>query len=267
MLSAIQRDVLRVIAAGRAPDSYVAGAAALNAQRARWSDDIDIFNESAERTEAAFTADCTALRASGFEIVVRRSAKGFYQAEAMRADDKVAIDWAHDSAFRFFPAIEDPDFGWRLHEIDLALNKCLALAGRTEPRDVWDVVDIVERGHDLGGLAWAAPAKDPGYTAELLLDHMTWHSRIDPARLQNELSLPEPPDPVALKRKYLDAARAARESFARADLKRMGELPLSPDGAKVLAPDDKAAIWHQGTLRGAWPEIRPVVPDPGAASP
>ncbi len=266
MLSEIQRDVLRAIAAGRAPDSYVAGAAALNATRARQSEHIDIFNESAERAEMAFSADCAALRASGFEIVVRRSAKGFHQAEAVRGGDKVAIDWAHDSAFRFFPAIEDPDFGWRLHEIDLALNKCLALAGRTEPRDVWDVVDIVERGHDLGGLAWAAPAKDPGYTAELLLDDMNWRARVDPEPLKRLLGV-DTFDPVALKRKYLDAARAARESFTRSDLKRMGELPLSPDGAKVLAPDDPEAIWHQGSLRGAWPEIRLILPDPGAASP
>lgn len=266
MLNAIQRAVLRVIAAGRAPDSYVAGAAALNAQRARRSEDIDIFNDSAARADAAFATDSVALRAAGYEVEIARSATGFHRAVVSRDGDKVAIDWAHDSAFRFFPAIEDPDFGWRLHEIDLALNKCLALAGRTEPRDVWDVVDIVERGHDLGGLAWAAPAKDPGYTAELLLDDMNWRARVDPEPLKRLLGV-DTFDPVALKRKYLDAARAARESFARADLKRMGELPLSPDGAKVLAPDDPEAIWHQGSLRGAWPEIRPILPDPGAASP
>lgn len=266
MLTEIQRDVLRVISARRSPDSYVAGAAALNAKRARLSEDIDIFNDSAARADSAFTADSAALHAAGYEIEVARSAIGFHRVVVKRDGDKVAIDWAHDSAFRFFPAIEDPDFGWRLHEIDLALNKCLALAGRTEPRDVWDIVDIVERGHDLGGLAWAAPAKDPGYTSELLLDDMNWRARVDPEPLKRLLGV-DKFDPVALKRKYLDAARAARESFTRADLKRMGELPLSPDGAKVLAPDDPAAIWHQGTLRGAWPEIRPVVPGPGAASP
>jgi hypothetical protein len=36
---------------------------------------------------------------------------------------------------------------------------------------------LIERGHDLGGLVWAAPAKDPGYTAELLLDDMNWRAR------------------------------------------------------------------------------------------
>lgn len=258
MLTDLQRDVLRTLAASRSPDSYVAGAAALNVSRDRRSDDIDIFNEGAERADAAFAADTRALREAGYEVEVKRSAKGFHRADVFRGSEKVAIDWAQDSAYRFFPSIEDPIFGWRLHEIDLALNKCLALASRWEPRDVWDVVDLVERGHDLGGLVWAAPAKDPGYTAELLLDHMTWHSRVDPDRLRDELSLPAPPDPVAIKRAYMDAVRAARESFARADLKRMGELPLSPDGRKVLAPDDKSAVWHTGSWRGCWPEVTPL---------
>lgn len=257
MLTLFQRDVLRVISAGRSPDSYVAGAAALNADRARLSEDIDIFNDGVERADAAFAADTRALRDAGYEVDVKRSASGFHRATASRGGETVAIDWARDSAYRFFPAIEDPVFGWRLHEIDLALNKCLALAGRMEPRDVWDVVDLVERGHDLGGLVWAAPAKDPGYTAELLLDDMNWRARVDPDALKRLLGLATL-DPVALKRRFLDASRAARESFARADLKRMGELPLSPDGRKVLAPDDKSAVWHVGSLRGCWPEVTPL---------
>jgi hypothetical protein len=258
MLTELQRAVLLTLAASRSPDSYVAGAAALNVSRDRRSDDIDIFNEGSERADAAFAADTRVLREAGYDVEVKRSAKGFHRADAARGGEKVAIDWAQDSAYRFFPSIKDAVFGWRLHEIDLALNKCLALAGRIEPRDVWDVVDLVDRGHDLGGLVWAAPAKDPGYTAELLLDHMTWHSRVDPERLRDELSLPEPPDPVALKRKFMTAVEAARESFARADLKRMGELPLAPDGGKVLAPDDKSAVWHTGSLRGCWPEVTPL---------
>lgn len=257
MLTEFQRGVLLTISAGRSPDSYIAGAAALNVERARGSEDIDIFNDGAELADSAFVADSAALRAAGFAVDVLRSAKGFHRAMALRNGERVAIDWARDSAFRFFPAIADPVFGWRLHEIDLATNKCLALAGRSEPRDVWDVVDLVERGHDLGGLVWAAPAKDPGYTAELLLDHMNWRARVDPDAIKRLLGLKEF-DPVALKRRYLDASRAAHESFARSDLKRMGELPLSPDHAKVLAPDDKSAVWHAGSLRGCWPEVTPL---------
>ena len=51
----------------------------------------------------------------------------------------VIIQWARDSAYRFFPLVEDEQFGLVLHPFDLATNKCLALAGRLEPRDWVDM--------------------------------------------------------------------------------------------------------------------------------
>ncbi|MEX1129826.1 MAG: hypothetical protein WEB50_14750 [Vicinamibacterales bacterium] len=46
----------------------------------------------------------------------------------------VEIDWAADSAFRFFPIERDLQPGWRLHLFDAATNKALTLAARTETR-------------------------------------------------------------------------------------------------------------------------------------
>jgi hypothetical protein len=122
--------LVRALASSRSPDSYVAGAAALNVDRARRSEGIDVFNDDVARADATFAADTATLRAAGFDVAILRSAGGFHRAMATRDGDSVAIDWARDSAYRFFPAIADEIFGWRLHEIDLALNKCLALAGR-----------------------------------------------------------------------------------------------------------------------------------------
>jgi len=45
------------------------------------------------------------------------------------------VEWARDSAFRFFPLIEHEELGATLHQFDLATNKVLALAGRLEVRD------------------------------------------------------------------------------------------------------------------------------------
>jgi len=50
-LNKLQSDVLRVLAAGRSPDSYIAGGIALNRQGPRFSDDIDIFQDSEQRLE------------------------------------------------------------------------------------------------------------------------------------------------------------------------------------------------------------------------
>jgi hypothetical protein len=57
----------------------------------------------------------------------------------------VEIDWAADSAFRFFPIEQDPQFGWRLHLFDLATNKALTLSARTETRDYVDILELHQR--------------------------------------------------------------------------------------------------------------------------
>src|SRR5262249_5029675 len=55
-------------------------------------------------------------------------------------------------------------FGYVLHLADIATNKALAAAGRREPRDILDLLLIHERYLPLGAVAWAAIAKDSGFT-------------------------------------------------------------------------------------------------------
>ncbi|HRQ90978.1 MAG TPA: hypothetical protein PLA50_19470 [Bacteroidia bacterium] len=50
----------------------------------------------------------------------------FRKARVGRDGEAVDIDWAADSAVRFFPIERDPLFGWRLHLFDMATNKALA---------------------------------------------------------------------------------------------------------------------------------------------
>ena len=52
-LSRIQTEILRLLAAHRDPESYVAGAAPLNRDAPRISDDIDVFHDREERVAAA----------------------------------------------------------------------------------------------------------------------------------------------------------------------------------------------------------------------
>ncbi len=79
------------------------------------------------------------------------------------------MEWVFDSAFRFFPVEPDLDLGWRLNFWDVATNKVLALAGRSEVRDLVDVVYLHEQHLCLGALAWAAAGKDPGMTPEAII--------------------------------------------------------------------------------------------------
>ncbi len=64
-ISKFQSDVLRLLAAQRSPDSYIAGGIAINRQGPRFSGDIDIFHDSAARQESAVKADEAALASAG----------------------------------------------------------------------------------------------------------------------------------------------------------------------------------------------------------
>jgi hypothetical protein len=61
----VQGQILRLLAAQRNPDSYVAGSTPLHALGPRYSGDIDIFHARAEKAEAAALADAATLSAEG----------------------------------------------------------------------------------------------------------------------------------------------------------------------------------------------------------
>lgn len=139
--TAFQRDVAHLLAAHRNPDSHLAGGAVINRADAsiRYSNDFDIFHDVAESVAASAEADAHALRAAGHAVAWTLRQEGFFRAEVSRGEDRRRLDWSHDSAFRFFPVEPDDLFGYCLHRADLAVNKVLALAGRTEFRDFLDM--------------------------------------------------------------------------------------------------------------------------------
>src|SRR5262249_28499304 len=68
-LSNIQINVLRLLAAHRDPESYVAGATPLNRNTTQYSDDIDIFHDREERVAAAALQDVNVLEEAGYRVV------------------------------------------------------------------------------------------------------------------------------------------------------------------------------------------------------
>jgi len=87
------------------------------------------------------------------------------------------VEWARDSAFRFFPLVEHDELGLTLHPFDLATNKVLARVGRLEVRDWIDLIACDERIQPLGYLVWAACGKDPGFTPQEILHEARRSSR------------------------------------------------------------------------------------------
>ena len=141
-LTDLQRSILCVIAQNRSPDSYVAGGSVLNAHGGRYSRDIDVFSDSAERSAIVAELDANALEASGFGVEWALKAGGFSRAIISNADDQTKLEWASDSAFRYFPTQPDPEFGYTLHPVDAACNKIMAAVSRAETRDAVDLIRV-----------------------------------------------------------------------------------------------------------------------------
>jgi len=110
-LTRFQRDVCRLLADTRlrSGESYVAGEAALNEllSAPRLSRDIDLFHDTEAALAASWAADRRSLESCQLSVIRERPT--FVEAEVRRGLDSVVIQWAHDSAYRFFPLVQHAD--------------------------------------------------------------------------------------------------------------------------------------------------------------
>ncbi len=267
-LTRIQRDICQRLAARRraSGESYVAGGAALQEAlaAARLSRDVDIFADSAEAVATAWDGDRGTLVAAGYDVTVVRERRAYVEARIEKNGETVIVEWAQDSAYRFFPLVEHPEFGLTLHPFDLCTNKVLALVGRLETRDWIDVVGCVEHLQPLGYLAWAACGKDPGFTPQGILAEAGRSTRYTQAEVDSLAFSGTPPSAADLSARWHAHLRVAAEVCARLPEQHVGEAVLTPSGA--LFTGDAAALtralgqhsllFHPGRLRGAFPELK-----------
>jgi hypothetical protein len=83
-LSELQAEILRLLAAHRNPESYVAGAAALNQDGPRFSAAIAIFHDREEAVAHAPEADTALLAGNGFGVQWLRREPGIHAAVVQR---------------------------------------------------------------------------------------------------------------------------------------------------------------------------------------
>lgn len=255
-----EREVLRLIAANRNPDSFLGGATVLlqAPDSPRSSRDIDLFHDTTESLARCSDQDLQVLRAAGYEVEVQKTEETFRRALVARGGQTTKVEWVFDSAFRFFPVEPDLELGWRLSFWDSATNKTLALFGRAEVRDYLDCIYLHQHHLSLGALAWAAAGKDPGATPEMIVDWARRGTRYRPEDLA-DLRLSQPVDLRALKRIWLDACMQAEALFERLPPAEMGCLYLDAQGKPVRpdpsSPDFTKLTRHFGSVKGAWPRI------------
>ncbi len=268
-LTALQKDVLAVLAGNRSEESHFAGGIVLHAtdDSARFSHDFDIFHELAEEVTRASDGDVESLRRAGFQVETPsrygewEKEATFRKAKVSRGGEVLEIDWAADSAFRYFPIERDAQLGWRLHLFDVATNKALALSARTETRDYVDIVEL-HKTYPLPAICWAACGKDPGFSPLSLLKMMKRFARVSPTELDKIKA--RKLDPVALKTAWIEMSdRAEAEMIRVAD-----EEPDLPIGVAFVDAAGKPG-WigvdpslrvHAPSVRGCWPTVQGLEP-------
>lgn len=266
-LSHFQRTVCQLLSEDRirSGESYFAGGATLNELigAPRLSRDLDIFHDTEASLAASWQRDRTTLERSGYTVRVFRERPGFVEAEVRLGDDTVLLQWARDSAYRFYPLVTHAEFGLTLHPFDLATSKVLALVGRVEPRDFIDTLSCDREVQPLGFLAWAACGKDPGFSPLSILEEASRTSRYSEAELRGLDFSGEPPDAAELSRMWRARLDEANRVVAMLPPEQAGRAVLDGSGRlfrggivqlqEAVAND--ALAYHEGSIRGAFPRL------------
>ena len=266
-LTAFQRTLIRLIARNRIDggESYVASGTALNdlIGAPRLSHDIDLFHDTREAVHWALDADSGTLREAGYRVDVEIDRDTFIEAVVSAADERTRLQWVQDSAYRFFPLVEHPNFGLTLHPFDLATNKVLALVGWAEPRDWVDTIECDARLQPLGYLAWAAAGKDPGLNPSFIVEESARSGRYTEVELAELSFTGQPPSAAALSIEWRRIISGARTVIAALPGGHVGECVLNRSG-NLLRIDADTLVdalhsgdvrFHAGSLRGAFPKL------------
>jgi hypothetical protein len=230
-LSNIQSEILRLLAAHRDPESYVAQ----------------------ERVTEAALNDAAVLEGAGYNVAWLRQLPVIYTAAISKGGDGTRLEWVVDSDFRFFPTMRDDVFGYVLRPVDLATNKVMAAAGRRELRDLVDLVTVHETILPLGAVVWAAVEKSPGFTPEGLIAEIRRNSNYPRTEWLNLISS-EPLDPNEIMTRLRAALDEAEAFVTQMPTEKAGLLFLK-DG-HVTQPDPGSLEdyqTHAGQRRGQWP--------------
>lgn len=269
-LTDYQRRVCRLLAAERVArgERYVAGGAALNEILAspRVSHDVDLFHDAREAVLLSWESDRNRLIQAGYDVRPLREFPSFVEAEVFMGAEGVILQWVQDSAFRFFPLIEHPDFGLALHPFDLATNKTLALVGRAEIRDWVDIIHCHNTLQPFGCLVWATCGKDPGLSPKFILEQASRSAHYTKGDYETLVFDADAPDMRALGRTWRSMLEEAGETAGLLPEDQVGRCVLTHDGS--LFRGSPAALkgamatdritFHEGAVHGAWPVLCPV---------
>ncbi len=197
-------------------------------------------------------ADVQTLQQAGYAVREDLWTAGFRRAWVERRHEGVKVEWCQDAAWRFFPIERDDLLGWKLNRFDALTNKTLAMGGRSETRDLVDMVADAPK-YPVHAVIWAACAKDPGYNPPLLLNQMQRNSRVNPSELKEMGAAIQP---VELKTRWLELAE-----IAQSEINRAASAGIEPGLAFVSGKnaigwfDTPGCEPHRASLAGSLPRL------------
>lgn len=177
MLSPLQEQVAAIIAGLAEAEGFaLAGGAALIARGdvRRQTRDLDFFGLTPDAVDRLVPAVDRALREAGLVVRHVQENHGFARMIVESGDDRTELDLGADA--RLFPA-EPGRPAPTLSGEELAVDKVLAVFGRSEARDFIDLAAIEGR-YGLDRLFELAAEKDRGFTPEMFAEMAGRFSRL-----------------------------------------------------------------------------------------
>lgn len=257
-LTDLQKKILKLLAVNRSETSYVAGGLVLNREWPRRSDDIDIFHDSEEEVTTAANKDIDALTAAGLRVHKDVVAYGCVDVTVSEGAAETIIQWSGETKQRFFPLVKDEDWGARLHQADLAVNKVLAATGRSKARDIADLIAISKHYCPLGPLVVAAAGKPPNFSPKRIIEEIRRHALSIPADEYSAIKgLPAAWTPEFIREEAIRLTKNAEDYVMSAPIATIGLLAVDKKGVPIKVTD---ATLNEATLRKATeePDVMPV---------
>lgn len=169
-----------------------------------------------------------------------------------------------DTRIRFFPLVKDEQWGLRLHQADLAINKILAASSRRKARDFADLVAIAANMCPLGPLIMAAAGKPPAYSPQKIIEQIRWHAQTIPDEEYAAIKgLPADWTPAFIRAEVTRQTDLAETYIMSAPVDVVGVLSVDADGTPIEVTNEtiKTAVLRKATEE---PEVMPVPVDFGA---
>jgi len=257
-LTDLQKRIMQRLSRNRSQSSYLAGGLILNLNWPRRSDDIDIFHDTDEEVSDVAEKDIADLEKEGFQVTVDVRSYGTYEATVSDISSSTVIQWMSDTRIRFFPLVRDEQWGLRLHQADLAVNKVLAASSRRKARDFADIVAISANMCPIGPLVMAAAGKPPTYSPQKIIEQIRWHAQaISDDEYSAVKGLPADWTPQFIRAEVTKQADLAETYIMSAPVEVVGLLSVDTDGTPIEVTSEtiKAALLRKATEE---PDIMPM---------